>query len=76
MISRNTVPLWRFLGDISLPGPDGDLTPQLGKKAIGLLAFLAPISYVLFGHREQIQEMTKIDPNTVRGKVLFFTAPG
>ncbi len=41
MISRNTVPLWRFLGDISLPGPDGDLTPQLGKKAIGLLAFLA-----------------------------------
>ncbi len=43
---------------------------------VGLLAFLAPISYVLFDHREQIQEITKIDPNTVRGKVLFFTAPG
>ncbi|MFQ5566729.1 MAG: hypothetical protein ACE5EU_10240 [Paracoccaceae bacterium] len=40
-MSRNTVPLWRFLGDISIPGPDGDLTPHLGKKAIGLLAYLA-----------------------------------
>jgi len=41
MLSRNTVPLWRLLGDISIPGPDGNLTPQLGKKAIGLLAYLA-----------------------------------
>jgi len=32
------VPLWRFLGDISIPGPKGNLTPHLGKKAIGLLA--------------------------------------
>ena len=41
MMSRNTVPLWRFLSDISIAGPDGDLTPHLGKKAIALLAFLA-----------------------------------
>ena len=41
MMTRNTVPLWRFLGDISIPGPDGELTAHLGKKAIALLAYLA-----------------------------------
>ncbi len=41
MISSKTVPRWRFLGDVSIPGPDGDLTPHLGKKPIALLAYLA-----------------------------------
>ena len=41
MMSSKTVPRWRFLGDVSIPGPDGDLTPHLGKKPIALLAYLA-----------------------------------
>jgi TolB-like protein len=41
MMLSKTVPQWRFLGDVSIPGPDGELTPHLGKKAIALLAYLA-----------------------------------
>ena len=41
MMLSKTVPRWRFLGDVSIPGPDGELTPHLGKKAIALLAYLA-----------------------------------
>ena len=41
MMSSETVPIWRFLGDILISGPDGDLTPHLGKKPIALLAYLA-----------------------------------
>ncbi len=41
MMSREVVSLWRFLGDISIPGPNGELTPHLGKKPIALLAYLA-----------------------------------
>ena len=41
MMSSKTVPRWRFLGDVSIPGPDGELAPHLGKKPIALLAYLA-----------------------------------
>ncbi len=40
MMSREVVSLWRFLGDISIPGSNGDLAPHLGKKPIALLACL------------------------------------
>ena len=42
MMSRETVPRWRFLGDISISGPDGDLTPHFGKKAVSYTHLTLP----------------------------------
>jgi hypothetical protein len=41
--------------------------------AVATLAFLSPMAFVLYQHRETIQEMNRIDPR--QGEMLFFTSP-
>lgn len=41
MASLTTVPIWRFLGEPSIIWSGRDLTPLLGRKALGLIAYLA-----------------------------------
>ena len=66
MVFRETVPRWRFLGDISISGPDGDLTQRLGKKSIALLAYLA-LARAGAG-RDEVAVLLWPDPNPSRSK--------
>lgn len=40
---------------------------------LAVVAFLAPISFTLYQHRDTLIEMGKIDAG--RGELLFFTSP-
>jgi TolB-like protein len=66
VMSRKTVPQWRFLGDVSILGPDGELTPHLGKKAIALLAYLALLREG--AGRDELAAMLWPDPDPSRSK--------
>ncbi|MFQ5622223.1 MAG: tetratricopeptide repeat protein [Paracoccaceae bacterium] len=59
-------PDWRFLGDVAINCRDGDVTPKLGKKAIGVLACLS-LSPEGMG-RDELAAMVWPDPDPSRSR--------